>query len=68
MINEESMKLMAKLSKPENPISLLAVELERQNNKMRIAINEAIRRPLGVVPDSAFEFYEADFMETNDGK
>jgi len=52
---------MEKLSKPKNPISLLAVELTRQNNKMRIAINEAIRRPLGVVPDSAFEFYEADF-------
>ena len=61
MINEESMKLMAKLSKPENLISLLAVELTRQNNKMRIAINEAIRWPLGVVPDSAFEFYDADF-------
>ncbi len=61
MINDESTALMEKLSKPKNPISILAVELTRQNNKMRIAINEAIRRPLGVVPDSAFEFYEADF-------
>ena len=61
MINDESMALMEKLSKPKNSISLLAVELERQNTKLRIALNEAIRRPLGVVPDSAFEFYEADF-------
>ena len=61
MINEESMALMEKLSKFKNPISLLAVELIRQNDKMRIALNEAIRRQLGVVPDSAFEFYEADF-------
>jgi len=34
MINDESMALMEKLSKPKNSISLLAVELERQNAKL----------------------------------
>lgn len=33
-------------------------DLEAENKGLRIALNDAIRRPLGVVPDSASEFYD----------
>ncbi|AWB21191.1 hypothetical protein DA075_09930 [Methylobacterium currus] len=32
-------------------------ELEAENARLRIALHDAIRRPLGVTPDSAVEFY-----------
>ncbi|GJD63790.1 zinc finger-like domain-containing protein [Methylobacterium frigidaeris] len=39
-----------------NPAARVA-ELEAENARLRIAIHDAIRRPLGVTPDSAVEFY-----------
>lgn len=34
-------------------------ELEAENARLRIAFHDAIRRPLGVTPDSGAEFYDA---------
>ena len=31
-----------------------------ENIRLRIALHDAINRPMGVVPDSAVEFYEQD--------
>lgn len=31
--------------------------MRQETTRLRIAVNDAIRRPLGVVPDSAIEFY-----------
>ncbi len=31
--------------------------LRQENTRARIAVNDSIRRPMGVVPDSAIEFY-----------
>lgn len=33
-------------------------ELEAENARLRIAFHDAIRRPLGVTPDSGTEFYD----------
>lgn len=35
-------------------------ESERENARIRIALHDAINRPMGVVPDSAVEFYDQD--------
>lgn len=35
-------------------------ESERENARLRIALHDAINRPMGVVPDSAVEFYDQD--------
>lgn len=35
-------------------------ETERENARLRTALHDAINRPMGVVPDSAVEFYEQD--------
>lgn len=34
-------------------------ELVAENTRLRIAFHDAIRRPLGVTPDSGAEFYDA---------
>lgn len=36
----------------------LAGDRWRENARLRIALHDAIRRPLGVMPDSALEFYD----------
>jgi len=33
--------------------------LQAENARLRIAFHDAIRRPLGVTPDSGAEFYDA---------
>lgn len=40
-----------------------AEELRDLLNAMELAINESIRRPLGVVPDSAYPFYKTNAKE-----
>ena len=35
-----------------------AKKLEQENERLKTALSDAIRRPLGVVPDSASEFYD----------
>ncbi|BAQ44343.1 hypothetical protein [Methylobacterium aquaticum] len=32
--------------------------LRQENRRLRVALHDAIRRPLGVTPDSAVEFYD----------
>jgi len=33
-------------------------KLEKENFKLRSALHDAITKPMGVVPDSAIEFYD----------
>ena len=40
---------------------LVAVENERKVNMLTRALHDAINKPMGVVPNSATEFYEQDF-------
>ena len=39
-------------------------ELATENNRLRIALHEAINRPKGIVPHEAEEFYDQDFYFT----
>jgi len=48
------------------PSSAAADRIETQNHEIRqlkIAVNEAINRPKGVVPDSALPFYTASKLD-----
>jgi len=38
-------------------------ELEAENERLRIALHDAIRRPMGVTPDTALEFYDQRLAE-----
>ncbi len=49
-----------KLPKSGSPQNLIQ-NLREENAKLRVALADAIRRPLGVAPDSAIEF----LTETN---
>ena len=36
------------------------IRLEAENARLRTALHDAINRPMGVVPDSAVEFYDIE--------
>lgn len=59
--NDDLVALMAQMSldrkKEIEKFKLRLSKLRQENTRARIAVNDSIRRPMGVVPDSAIEFY-----------
>lgn len=55
MTREEAERLADRAVGPN--LAARVAELEAENARLRIALHDAIRRPMGVTPDSAAEFY-----------
>jgi hypothetical protein len=64
-VDREGKSVCACISETE-PYQMIEEEVERlraENDRLKTALHDAINRPMGVVPESAEPFYEAERQE-----